>query len=188
MPTPLRLGRALALLAILAIGILLTPAPGAAQNPIDAFFEARSFSPIRAGDIRVDYRENTELNSRLAAEIEKALTARGFVLRDRPTMLLDLRTTIRRADTGGLRLRFYGEGGNRVGLDDFRVGVDLPDPDRATPTVHYEVAMDLIDRTERKLVWTGKATIELQGAERFQVTSGLARRLTDLIGQTTEGP
>jgi len=37
-------------------------------------------------------------------------------------------------------------------------------------------------------VWTGKATIELQGAERFQVTSGLARRLTDLIGQTTEGP
>jgi hypothetical protein len=103
-------------------------------------------------------------------------------------MLLDLRTTIRRADTGGLRLRFYGEGGNRVGLDDFRVGVDLPDPDRATPTVHYEVAMDLIDRTERKIVWTGKATIELQGAERFQVTSGLARRLTDLIGQTTEGP
>jgi len=72
MPTPLRLGRALALLAILAIGILLTPAPGAAQNPIDAFFEARSFSPIRAGDIRVDYRENTELNSRLAAEIAKA--------------------------------------------------------------------------------------------------------------------
>lgn len=190
MPTPFRLTRAPGRLAAVALAVLLAAAnaPAQAQATFEAQIEARSFSPVRNGDIRVDYRDNTELNSRLAVEIERALTAQGFVLRNRPSMLLDFRTTVRRADTGGLRLLFYGEGGNRVGLDDFRVGVDLPDPDRANRTVHYEVAMDLIDRAERQIVWTGKATIALQGAERFQVTSALARRLTALIGQTTSTP
>jgi hypothetical protein len=189
MPKLLRLTRAPLRLAV-ATGLFLATTHGAAraQATFEAQIEARSFSPVRSGDVRVDYRENTELNSRLAAEIERALIAKGFVLRNRPSMLLDFRTTVRRADTGGLRLRFYGEGGNRVGLDDFRVGVDLPDPDRATRTVHYEVAMDLIDRTARQIVWTGKGTVALQGAERFQVTSGLARRLTALIGQTASTP
>ncbi len=149
---------------------------------------ARAFAGIRAGDVRVDYRENTELNSRLAVEINRTLTQQGFVLRDRPTMLLDFRTSIRRTTGNGLRLRFYGEGGNRVGLDDFRVGVDLPDPDRANRLVRYEVTMELIDRDARQIVWSGKASAEHQGAERFQVTSELARQLVRLIGQTAQIP
>ena len=171
----------------LAAAFVSTATPALSQSDA-AVITTRAFATIRAGDIRVDYRENTELNSRLAVEIEKALTAQGFVLRERPTMLLDFRTTVRRADTGGLRLRFYGEGGNRVGLDDFRVGVDLPDPDRTTRTVHYDITMDLIDRAARQIVWTGKAAVAQQGAERFQITLGLARRLAGLIGQTTEDP
>ncbi|MDA0368338.1 MAG: DUF4136 domain-containing protein [Proteobacteria bacterium] len=171
-------------IVVAALAILAQPT--SAQNSQgSAIVEARAFSAVRAGDVRVDYRENTETNSRLAAEIERALTARGFVLRDRPSLLLDLRTSVRRGDPGGFRLRFYGEGGSRVGLNDFKVGIDLPDPDNERRVVRYEVYMDLIDREARQIVWTGKATIVVEGAERFQVTSDLAKRLTDLIGQTT---
>ena len=72
-----------------------------------------------------------------------------------------------------------------MGFDDFKVGVDLPDPERNRRTVRYEVFMDLIDRSARQIVWTGKASVEMDGAERFQVTSDLARRLIDRIGQST---
>ena len=140
---------------------------------------------IRAGDVRVDFRDNSELNSRLAPEIERELTARGFVLRDRPSMLLDFRTTVRRQDPGGVGLRFYGEGGDRVGHDDFRVGIDLPDLDRTNRAVHYEINMELIDREARQIVWTGKAAANVVGSDRFRVTSDLARRLVGLIGQTS---
>ncbi len=170
-------------LAVAALGALAQV--GFAQEVFDAVVETRAFSAIRAGDIRVDYRENTELNSRLAVEIERTLTTRGFVLRDQSSMLLDLRTAVRRPETGGMRLRIYGEGGNAAGLDDFRVGVDLPDPEADTRTVHYEVYMDLVDREARKIVWTGKATADVRNGERYAVTSALARRLIDLIGQST---
>lgn len=156
-----------------------------AEELFGAKVETRAFSAIRAGDVRVDYRDNSELNSRLAVEIERLLVARGFILRDRPSMLLDLRTAVRRPETGGMRLRVYGEGGSAVGLDDFRVGVDLPEPDADTRTVHYEVYMDLVDREARMIVWTGKATADVRDGERFAVTSALARRLIDLIGQST---
>ena len=165
--------------------VLIAFAAGAQDGSQEPKVETRAFTAVRAGDVRVDYRENTEVNSRLAVEIEHALTLRGFVLRQQPSMLLDFRTVIRRNDTGGLRLRFYGEGGSNVGLDDFKVGVDLPDPERNRRTVRYEVFMDLIDRSARQIVWTGKASVEMDGAERFQVTSDLARRLIDRIGQST---
>ncbi len=171
--------------AFAAALVLIAFAAGAQDGPQDPTVETRAFTAVRAGDVRVDYRENTEVNSRLAAEIERALTLRGFVLRQQPSMLLDFRTVIRRNDTGGLRLRFYGEGVSNVGLDDFKVGVDLPDPERNRRTVRYEVFMDLIDRSARQIVWTGKASVEMDGAERFQVTSDLARRLIDRIGQST---
>ena len=100
-------------------------------------------------------------------------------------MLLDFRTTVRRRDPGGVGFRFYGEGGNRVGLDDFRVGIDLPDPDRTNRAVHYEITMELIDREARQIVWSGKATADVVGSDRFRVTSDLARRLVSLIGQTS---
>ncbi len=183
MPTPSRVVRTVSLLAALAVGGQFAT-PAMAQEPYDAVVETRALAAIRAGDVRVDYRENTELNSRLAREIESALTQRGFVLRERPSMLLDLRTAVRRPEEGGVRLRLYGEGGNRAGLDDFRVGVDLPDPEADTRTVHYEVYLDLIDREARRIVWTGKATADLRGQDRFQVTSALGRRLVDLIGQS----
>ncbi|MEQ8247983.1 MAG: hypothetical protein RID42_09895 [Alphaproteobacteria bacterium] len=169
-----------------AAGLALFACTAWAQGePTEPAVETRAFTTVRAGDVRVDYRDNTEVNSRLAAEIERALTLRGFVLRQQPSMLLDFRTSVRRNDTGGLRLRFYGEGGSNVGLDDFKVGIDLPDPERNRRTVRYEVFMDLIDREARQIVWTGKASVEVDGAERFQVTSDLARRLIDLIGRST---
>lgn len=174
------------LLAAVAVAVAAMAAPAGAQtNTFDAVVEARSFSPIRHGDVRVDYRENSELNSRLARNVERALVERGFVVRGEASMLLDLRTAIRRPEPGGVRLRLYGEGGSSAGLDDFRVGIDLPEPRRDTRTVRYEVFMDLIDRGARRIVWTGKARAALPGAERFEVTKDLAERLVQHIGQTT---
>jgi hypothetical protein len=172
-------------IAIGLAALLLTSSISAQDRGDPARIETRSFESIRAGDVRVDFRDNTELNSRLASEIERELTARGFVLRDRPSMLLDFRTTVRRRDPGGIGFRFYGEGGNRVGLNDFRVGIDLPDPDRENRAVHYEITMELIDREARQIVWTGKAAADVVGSDRFRVTSDLARRLVSLIGQTS---
>jgi hypothetical protein len=166
---------------------LFLAGPISAQDPSNPVrIETRAFGSIRAGDIRVDYRDNTELNSRLAPEIERELTQHGFVLGDRPSMFLDFRTTVLRRDPGGVGIRFYGEGGNRVGLDDFRVGIDLPDRDRTTRPVHYEIVMELIDREARQIVWSGKAATDVVGSDRFRVISGLTQRLVSLIGQTAD--
>jgi hypothetical protein len=180
------MSRAGALSIAIGLTAVLLTSPISAQDRRDPTrIESRAFESIRAGDVRVDFRDNTELNSRLAPEIERELIRRGFVLRDRPSMLLDFRTTVRRRDPGGVGFRFYGEGGNRVGLDDFRVGIDLPDPDRTNRAVHYEITMELIDREARQIVWSGKATADVVGSDRFRVTSDLARRLVSLIGQTS---
>jgi hypothetical protein len=171
----------------LSLATLFLTDPISAQDLGDPVrIETRAFGSIRAGVIRVDFRDNTELNSRLAPEIERELTQRGFVLRHRPSMLLDFRTTVVRRDPGGVGIRFYGEGGNQVGLDDFRVGIDLPDRDRTTRAVHYEIVMELIDRDARQIVWSGTAAADVVGSDRFRVISGLARRLVGLIGQTAD--
>lgn len=184
------LGAALAV-AVFGVAVLLCDDARGQPASGDAVITAMSHRPFETpAPIIVEYEEDTEINSRLAAVIASELRRRGFTLVERGAPLVlrvstGVPTFTERPQTS-LELEGRGGTGSRTRITG-NVRIPLGPGGQPGPTTPRRTEIEMLLRDSANLaLWTGRAEALPSTGDRYEKLSRLARLLIDRIGANLE--
>jgi len=169
--------------------LVLMVADGLAQSPGKplAKMVTKAYAPLPADlTVAIDYREDTELNSRLRAVFERALTDRGHRVSDDADFVLEFESLVEEKLGADKPVSVVGRGGSKTGSEvgfELRLPLDKPKP--AVGGRRYSLNVSLAMRSKPPL-WGGSAVAVGSHGDRFAVQSAMVRALVGALGQTVE--
>jgi hypothetical protein len=134
----------------------------------------------------VDYREDTELNGRLAGVFARELTARGHRIVDDADYVLTFETLVEEKLSADKPASVVGRGGSRSGGEiGFEVRLPLDKPRPAVGGRRYSLN-DGLARRGKPPIWVASAVSAAPYAERFAVQSAMVRAIVTALGKDVD--
>ena len=134
--------------------------------------------------VALDYRENSELNTRLRTIFERALIERGIGVSDSAEFVLFYETLVEEKLAADRPASVVGRGGSESGSEvefQFRLPLDKPKP--AVGGRRYSLNVTL-SRRGKPPIWVGSAVAVFAYGDRFTVQSAMARAIIGTLGET----
>lgn len=169
------------------IGMTLSGTPVVAQTPARpplGSITATAYSETSPGaQISIQFAQDLELNERLLSALQEVLQEQGYRVSPGAPLVLNVSLDIETDAQAQRRIELSGEGDKR-GLSDAKVTVQLGKNKDQPKRTHYRLGIDLIDDKTRA-VWKGVATASADTSrERGEVAETMIRSLIADLGTT----
>lgn len=134
--------------------------------------------------IRIDFRDDTDLNIRLRTIFEQELKAHGHRLSDSGDLILRFETLVEERLNADKPATVVGRGGSRSGAElgfEFRLPLKKLKPEVGGR--RYSLNATLGRRSEPP-IWVASAVAVAGRSDRFVVQSAMVRAMVEALGQT----
>lgn len=134
--------------------------------------------------IRIDFREDTDLNTRLLKIFEQELKEQGYRLSDSGDLILSFETLVEEKLSPDKPATIVGQGGNRSGAEatfEFRVPLKKLKPEVGGR--HYNLNVTLSRQGELP-IWVASAEAVASRSDRFAIQKSMVRAVVEVLGQT----
>lgn len=180
----------LAVLAAAVCVLLTATAPGSlAQSTAGARAKmaAKAYAPLPADfGVTVDYREDTDLNSRLRGVFERELKAGGYRVSDNADFVLNFETLVEEKLSADKPASVVGRGGSRSGGEiGFQLQLQLDKPKPAVGGRRYSLNVS-VARQGKPPIWVASAVAVAAHGDRFAVQKALVKALIGALGQDVD--
>ncbi len=134
--------------------------------------------------IRIEFREDTDLNTRLQKVFEQELKAQGHGLSDSGDLVLSFETLVEEKFSSDKPATIVGQGGSRSGVEaifEFRLPLKKLKPEVGGRRYSLNVTLG---RQGELPIWVASAEAVASRSDRFAVQKSMVRAVVEVLGQT----
>ncbi len=134
--------------------------------------------------IRIDFREDTDLNTRLLKVFEQELMAHGHRLTDNGDLILRFETLVEEKLSPDKPATVVGQGGSRSGVEAmFELRLPLKKLKPVVGGRRYSLNVTL-GRQNEPPIWAASAEAVASRSDRFAIQKSMVRAVVEALGQT----
>jgi hypothetical protein len=148
---------------------------------------AKAYAPLPADfGVTVDYREDTDLNSRLRGVFERELKDGGYRVSDNADFVLKFETLVEEKLSADKPASVVGHGGSRSGGEiGFQLRLQLDKPNPAVGGRRYSLNVS-VARQGKPPIWVASAVAVAAHGDRFAVQKAMVKALIGALGQDVD--